>query len=61
VEVIMDGVMALVDVSFAELGATHQCVAFFRPNLRMDKPHDITIRIIENDDGSMVLYHVGFM
>jgi len=61
VEFIIDDVTVMVDVSSAGFGTTHLGVAFFRPNLRMDKVHNITVRTIENDDSSAVLYHVGFM
>jgi len=59
VEVIVDDVTVLVNVSSAGFGATS--VAFFRPDLRMDELHNITVRIIENDDSSAVLYHVAFI
>lgn len=57
----MDDVTVMADVPFAEFGATNESIAFFRPNLRMDMPHKITVRVVENDDISAVLYHVGFM
>lgn len=57
----MDGVIVMVDVSFAELGTMHHGVAFFRPNLRVDQLHNITVRIIKNDDRPADLYHVAFM
>lgn len=60
-EVIVDDVTVMVDVSSAGLRTTNQSAAFFRPDLSMDKLHNITVRIIENDDSSAVLYHVGFM
>ena len=61
VEIIVDGVIVMVDVSFAELGTMDHGVAFFRPNLRVDQLHNITVRIIKNDDKPAVLYHVAFM
>lgn len=57
----MDDVTVLVDVSSARLGTNNQSAAFFRPNLSMDKMHNITVRIVENVESSAVLYHVGFM
>lgn len=57
-EIIIDDVTVVVDVP--SIG-TDQSTAFFRPNLRTDKLHNITVRLVENDDSSAVLYHVGFM
>ncbi len=57
----MDDATVMADVPSAEFGATNESVAFFRPNLRTDRLHKITVRVVENDDISAVLYHVGFM
>jgi len=61
VEIIMDDATVTADVPSAEFGATNGSVAFFRPNLRTDRLHKITVRVVENDDISAVLYHVGFI
>jgi len=59
VEITMDGVVVLVDVSPAALAATHESVAFFRPDLSANQSHNITVRIIKTDSRS-ALYHVAF-